>query len=116
MDKDKVEDLVLIATIDLDKKVRMEVSLTEQEGQPVDLKETVSQISDFITDKLALKEDNSCKQQIFPLLAKGMVHSLEHLYGKDSAANLLGNEEFRYVTIHMLMVGFYLLKLIQQKD
>ena len=111
-----IDELFRVITIDRQRNMRMEIELCDENGDTIPIKETAEKITEYVNDKLKDQEKNSCSQQIFPLMANAMVVSLCKLLGHPTTALMLTQDHIRYSFIEMMMIGFYLLKFIQQNN
>lgn len=114
-DGPSVDTIARVIMIDMDRKVKMTVQLRDEEGDEIPLKDTIEKLVEYISDKLKEEEINSTRQQIYPLMAQAMVGGLSKLLGSFYTSVILSNSTVRYSLIHMMTVGFYLLKFIQNK-
>jgi len=110
------DDLYRLVTIDKDKKVKITISLKDANGGDISIKETIRSLTEWVDDKLKSTESSSCRHQIYPLMAQSMAEGMIKLLGINTASLMLSSESIRYSIIHMMTVGFYLLKFIQRKN
>lgn len=110
-------DLFKVVLINKIKKVITRISLKTPEGEEVPVRDTIEKLTEYISDKLyKTEEDNVCRDQIYPLMSQAMIGGLVKLLGPHGTALQISDEETRYAMMHMMTVGFYLMKWLQQKD
>lgn len=114
--KTSIDELFRLVMLDVKRKVKLNIELVDEENDIIELRETIEKLTEYVGDKLQDEGENSCKQQIFPLMANAMVGGMTKLFGAETASYYLANEAFRYSLTHMMTVSFYLLKWIQKKN
>jgi hypothetical protein len=110
------DELFRIVMIDRKRKVRLTIQLRDADGDEVPVRETIEKLTEYVGDKLQGDEDNVCRQQIYPLMGQAVVAGMTKLMGMNAAAYMLSQEHTRYGLINMMVISFYLLKWIQQKN
>lgn len=110
------EDILQMVMINRNKKTKVSISLEDEEGDKVDLVETISGLIKYVEDKLNDKEENQFVEQILPLMSQSVVTGLSRMIGTDATAFHLTNPITRTAIINMMAVGFLLLKFVQQND
>jgi hypothetical protein len=113
--KGSADEFYRVVMIDPVRKTELKIQLCDSEGDEVSLKETIQQLTEFVADKLKAEDTNTTKHQVTPLMAQAVVRGLIKLAGEAHACVMLSNESVRYALVHMMTVGFYLLKWIQKK-
>jgi len=112
-----LEDLLTMVMIDKEKGVKIEVSFQTDEGEVVDIRETITKLTEWTKDKMSPRaDDNTTRSQIFPLMSQAAGVGMTKLMGLAGATGLLADEGFRYSIVHMMTVGFYLLKFLQKNN
>lgn len=115
--KPSEDQLFRIITIDRQRRVKMNIQLRDKDGDEVPVRETVEKLTEWVSDQLGSdNEVNTCRQQIMPLMAHAVVGGMFKFLDRDMAASMLSTEVVRYSLVHMMSVGFYLLKWLQKKD
>ena len=111
-----IDEVFRLVTLDPHRKVKVTIELRDKDGDEVPIAETVQKISQYVADKMADPEANTCRQQIFPLSAQAMVLSLARLLGPELTSLLISQDQIRYSFVHVMMVGFYILQFLRSKD
>jgi len=110
-----VENLINLVMIDQKRKVRIQIILERENGDQVDIQDTVTALAQFVTKQLE-KEGSQCNKQVYPLMAQSLVAGLVPLLGPGMSAFLISDEATKYSLVHAMSVGFYLMKWLQQKN
>ena len=110
-----IDTLFKVVMIDIQRKKKISIQLRDSDGDEVPISETVEKLTEYVDDKVKDTESNPCKQQIMPLMAQTMVRGMSKLMGPSLTNVMLSNSDVRYSLMHMMTVGFYLLKFIQNK-
>ena len=111
-----IKDLLKLVLIDKNRGVSTSICLKDPDGDEVDISEIMGKLTDYVSDKMKDEGENSCKQQIMPLMAQGLVSGMTKYMGQGMAAVIISDEMMRHSLIHMMTTSFYLLKFIQQKN
>jgi hypothetical protein len=98
------------------RKVRLTITLQDKEGIEVPLNDTVRKLAEYVGDKMKEEDPNQTNQQVWPLMAQAASTSLTKLLGTGTAAVLLADYVSRLGFIHLMTVGFYLMKFIQKNE
>lgn len=114
--KATVDELFRVVMIDRKAKKKLNVALKDEIGDFIPIRETIEQLTEYISDKIKQEEPSIYKQQIMPLMAQSMVGGMVKLMGEEQTAFLLSHEIIRISLIHMMTVGFSLLKWVQKKN
>jgi len=116
MYKPSTDEFYRVVMIDRHRKVKMSIQLRTETGDEVPIKDAIQKLSEYVMDKVKQEDENSCKQQILPLMAQSMVGGLQRILGPTFTGMILAQDHTRYGIIHMMAVSFYLLKWIQKKN
>jgi hypothetical protein len=108
------DEMLRVITIDRKKKRRLDISLRKGEDDKVELNDVIEPLTEYVTDMMSSDEDNVTKQQIFPLMAQAAARALIKMAGAHGASVIMSAEHVRYALIHVMMVGFYLMKFVQK--
>lgn len=109
-----IDELYKVTMIDRIRKVKITIQLKDEEGDEIPVRETIEQLTSYISDKVAEDKPNVTKQQVMPLMAQAMVGGMIKLLGPSHAMLMLSNQVTRYGLINMMTVSFYLLKWLQK--
>lgn len=115
MDSMSPEDVFNMVLINKAKKTKVHIVLSDEDGDEVDLVDIISELIEYVKDKLKDEEGNQFADQIMPLMTQSVVSGLGRLVGINATAFYLSNDGMRFSIIQMMCVGFLLLKLIQEK-
>lgn len=110
------DELFRIITIDRKRQVKMSVELRDSDGDVVPIRETIEKLTEYVGDKMKAEGENTCKQQIMPMMAQAVVGGLVKLMKEGPATYMLSQEHIRFSLVHMMIVSFYMFKWIQKKD
>ncbi len=114
--KTTLEELFKVVLIDRKRKVKLRPQLRDQDGDVVDIRETIEKLIEYVGDKMREETPNICNQQIMPLLAQAMTGGLVKLTGSRTAILMLSQEHIRFSLSYMMMASFYMMKWIQSKN
>ena len=110
------EDILQMVMINRNKKTKVSISLEDDEGDEVDLVDTISGLIKYVEDKLKDKDENQFVEQILPLMSQSVVTGLSRMIGTEATAFHLTNPITRTAIINMMAVGFLLLKFVQENS
>lgn len=110
------EDVLNVATIDVHRKKRIQVSLRQEDGELVPLEQVISKLIDYIDSKSGDKQENQFKQQVLPLVAQGLVVVLDKILGREMSATLMAQLPIRESYIMAVATGFLLMKFLTGKN
>lgn len=110
-----IHDLFAVVLIDTKSKEQISITLKDNDGDEVSIKEVINNVTEYIMDKCKDEEVNAITGQVMPLMSQAMVAGLARLFGPEMAAITLSDEYIRYGFINMMTVGFATLKFIQKK-
>lgn len=116
LDDPDTDSIFRLCMVDRKRKVRIEVKLLDPDGDEVPIKEALREITQYTMDKLKGDEPNDVAGKILPMMAESTATALPRLVGPGLASALIAQESVRYPLIHMMTVGFLLLKFIQKNS
>jgi len=110
------EDVFKMVMINRIKKVKVKIKLVDEDGDEVDLPDTIAQLLNYVKDQLQDEEGNQFSEQILPLMSQSVVSGLGRILGIRGTAFHLANEATRVAIIHMMAIGLLLLKFVQENN
>lgn len=109
------EDVFKMVMVNKIRKKRVHVELQDAEGDPVQLKDVVQELLNYIKSKLKDEDENQFTGQIMPLMSQSVVSGLGRMVGINQTAFYLADDTARFSIINMMCVAFLMLKFVQQK-
>lgn len=109
-------DIFRIVAIDKVRKKEILIELRDKNDGLVSIKDTVKKLTTYVEDKMADEAPSNITQQIYPLMAQCSPQVLLQLLGDRMSMLLFSNDFTRKSFIHMMVVGFLLLKFVQQNN
>lgn len=106
------KDWCKVIAIDRRRKVRMDAELRDEEGNLIDINETVENTANFVVDKMKADDQNMIQQQVFPVMAKAAVTALSEFVGPQTAGLMISQELFRSALTTCMMSAFLLMQFI----
>lgn len=113
------EDVFNMVTIQRKRKMKVTAVLKDAEGTVIELPDSIEKLMKFMKDKLEEEEPGKSNQfadQIFPLMSQSVASGLGRLIGIQPTAFIVGNDLLLHSTIHMMCLGFLLLKYVQNHN
>lgn len=111
------EDIFRFATIDKIRNKLISIKLEDASGKEINTKETIEEIKDYIDQQLSSKENNSCIQQVYPLIVNIFNNSIVSSVGDLSiSAEIISEPRIRMAIIQEMMITHYLMKYIQKNN
>ncbi len=107
------EEIFSMVMINKKKGVQTRIELRDEKGDVVQLHEIVSDLLEYLKDKLASDEDNQVGDQIFPMMAHAMVSGLGRMVGIPLTGFFISSDMMRTSMIQMMCISFLLLKYVQ---
>ena len=110
------EEVFKMVMINKVKGTTVSVKLFDEDGDEIELSETIEQLITYIEKKVSEDKDNQFTGQIMPLMAQSLVSGLGRMLGINQTALYLANEVTRISIINMMSISFLLLKFVQQNN
>ena len=95
--------------IDGERGVEIALELVDKNGEKYEIKETVEELLDWVLNQ-SEEENNSCKQQILPLISQVMLHGMPKLVDSTEAYTIMSSIDVRYILLNLMTSSFYLMK------
>jgi hypothetical protein len=101
------------------KKVFIELKVDppkkEEASSSISIKKTVERTADLIKDKLTEDLDNPARCQAYPLMIECIPYVIHKILGSCYASLVENDTTTRQILAHIMLIGFYLSKLFQDK-
>jgi hypothetical protein len=121
-EKVKEQEVVRLAMIDQDRKVRIEALLIEkntpdgEEPDTITVDHVAGSVSDYVADKLTSKESNVVRNQIVPFVSQIMSKSIVKACGLHLAHFMLVSDLIKSAMIFNMTVAFLTFKFLQNNN
>lgn len=110
------EDVFQMVMINRTRNTRVEVEIRDKDGDKIHLPDLITQILNYVSDKLQEKEGNEILDQLMPMVSQSLVSGLGRMMGINATGFLLTNGMTRTSLINMMVVALLLLRFIQEND
>lgn len=112
------EEVFNMVSIDKKRGLKTTATLMDEDEEEVPLGDVIEDLTKYIRDQLIDErgEGNQFADQIMPLMSQSMASGLSRLIGIPSTAFIVGSDHLRMSMIHMMCVGFLLLKFVQKNN
>src|SRR3990167_6206394 len=104
------------AVLDKPRKKIITIQLEDTDGEVVDFKDLVTEISRYVKEQMNSNEANATVQQIFPLAGQSLVHSLPEFASKNEALLFLASNTLKYNLLNQIITGMYIFKFIHSNN
>jgi hypothetical protein len=102
--------------INYDKNTIISTELRDNNDNVIPLDKVVSELVEYVKDKIDSKEDNAFKDQILPLMTQSVILALPDLIGVEETASLIAKPNAKYALIYSMGTAFLLLKYMQKHN
>jgi hypothetical protein len=110
------EDVFRMVTVNRNKMAKVSVKLEDEDGDEVDLADTIADLIVFMEDKMKEKEGNQITDQIFPLISQSVASALGRMIGINTTAFYLSIETTKQALMGSMCIAFLLLKYVQKHN
>jgi hypothetical protein len=108
------EDIFSMVLLNQKRKIKVTAELRDKDGNSVPLAEVITDLIQYINDKVGQDEDNNFNSQIYPLMAQAMASTLSRIVGIGPTGFYIAQNQTRTAFIYSMCVAFMLLKYVQQ--
>lgn len=109
------EEVFSLVMLNKKRMVKTKVELKDEQGETIPLHEIVSDLLEYMKNKLDSDEANQLADQIFPMMGQVLVSGLGRLLGVGMTGAYLASDTARMSFMHMMCISFLILKYVQEK-